>query len=268
MKSLVVATEISRIFTYNELIRFEAAIYSKHLERIKNPCPIFAHLKLNIQQMKNLIPFCVLVLTTLMMGCDKEVSVAKMDNFQDSLSYSIGVQVAEMIKQQGDEVNAEVVAMALREALRDSAQLTLEQCQTIMQMSAMKKAEAAGSEGRAFLEENAKKDGVKVTASGLQYRMITEGPGESPTIEDRVTVHYKLTLMDGSVADSSYGGQPYTTSLTQVIRGWTEGLQLMKVGGKMELTVPSELGYGSRGSGRIPGGAVLIFEMELMSIEE
>jgi FKBP-type peptidyl-prolyl cis-trans isomerase len=125
---------------------------------------------------------------------------------------------------------------------------------------------AAGA-GAAFLAENAQKVGVVTTASGLQYRVITEGSGSRPGPTDTVTVNYRGTLIDGTQFDSSYDrGQPATFPLNQVIAGWTEGLQLMTVGSTYEFVIPSQLGYGASGQGPIPPNAVLIFEVELLGI--
>lgn len=120
-----------------------------------------------------------------------------------------------------------------------------------------------------YLMENAEKDGVVTTASGLQYRVLREGSGKQPGATDTVVVHYRGTLIDGSRFDSSYDrGEPARFPLDQVIAGWTEGLQLMREGAKYELTIPSDLGYGDRGfPGAIPGGATLIFEIELLEVE-
>lgn len=120
-----------------------------------------------------------------------------------------------------------------------------------------------------FLQENANMEGVQTTASGLQYKVITEGSGAKPTASSTVTVHYKGTLVDGTQFDSSYDrGEPTTFPLNGVIAGWTEGLQLMPVGSKYMFYIPPELGYGARGiSGVIPPNAVLIFEVELLGIE-
>ncbi len=122
--------------------------------------------------------------------------------------------------------------------------------------------------GVAFLEKNKSVDGVKTTESGLQYQVISEGSGDkAPVASDKVTVHYHGTLMDGTVFDSSVErGQTIDFFLTQVIPGWTEGLQLMVVGEKTRLFIPSHLGYGNRKVGTIPGGSVLIFEVELLQI--
>lgn len=120
--------------------------------------------------------------------------------------------------------------------------------------------------GETFLAENAKKPGIVTTASGLQYQVLTEGTGASPSSTDNVTVHYKGTTLDGKEFDSSYSrGAPATFPLNRVIAGWTEGLQLMKEGGKTRLFIPSNLAYGERGAGRDIGpNAALIFEVELI----
>ena len=123
--------------------------------------------------------------------------------------------------------------------------------------------------GEAFLDSNSEKDDVTVTASGLQYLVLVEGRGAKPKSTDSVTVHYRGTLVDGTVFDSSYDrGEPATFPLEEVIPGWTEGLQLMNVGSKYRLFIPPELGYGERGAGLMIGpNAVLIFDVELLGIE-
>lgn len=122
--------------------------------------------------------------------------------------------------------------------------------------------------GQAFLEENAQREGVTITESGLQYRVIEAGNGPRPSLNDTVVVHYEGRLIDGTKFDSSYDrGAPATFPLANVITGWTEGLQLMPVGSKYEFVIPPELGYGARGNGPIPPNAVLIFEVELLEIQ-
>jgi FKBP-type peptidyl-prolyl cis-trans isomerase FklB len=126
------------------------------------------------------------------------------------------------------------------------------------------------AEGEAFLAENKKKEGVKTTASGLQYKVIKPGKGKKPKSSDTVTVNYRGTLIDGTEFDSSYKrGQPATFQVSGVIPGWTEGLQLMEEGAKWQLFIPSNLAYGERGAGGVIGpNATLIFEVELLSIQE
>ena len=130
-------------------------------------------------------------------------------------------------------------------------------------------AESDLEKGEAFLKENAKKDGVKTTASGLQYKVLKEGDGKSPKATDTVKVHYKGTLIDGKEFDSSYKrGEPIEFPLNGVIPGWTEGVQLMKEGAKYQFTIPSKLAYGERGAGgAIPPNATLIFEVELLKVK-
>ena len=141
----------------------------------------------------------------------------------------------------------------------------------VRNMSGSKKAAGENIEkGTVFLTDNAKLVDVKVTDSGLQYTVLTQGTGtEHPGATDRVKVHYHGTLIDGTVFDSSVDrGEPISFGLNQVIKGWTEGLQLMVVGEKTRLFIPSELGYGNRAAGKIAPGSVLIFEVELLGINE
>jgi FKBP-type peptidyl-prolyl cis-trans isomerase FklB len=124
------------------------------------------------------------------------------------------------------------------------------------------------SEGKAFLEENKKKEGVKTLSSGLQYKVLAEGFGKTPKAADNVTVNYKGTLINGAEFDNSYKrGQPATFKVNGVIKGWTEALQLMNEGSKWQLFIPPELGYGDRGAGPVPPNSTLIFEVELISVK-
>ena len=137
----------------------------------------------------------------------------------------------------------------------------------VMQAEAKAKADAAAGAGLAFLAENAKRDGITVLASGLQYEVLTAGEGAKPSREDSVRTHYHGTLIDGSVFDSSYErGQPAEFPVGGVIAGWTEALQLMGTGSKWRLYVPSELAYGAHGVGSIPPHSVLVFDVELLDI--
>ena len=200
---------------------------------------------------------------------DKSTSAqVQLTTFKDSLSYSFGALLAEQIKPQLEDIDIAMVTAAFREALSDTSQLTMEQCQQVYMTFNERKTENLAEEGVAFLQENASKEGVETTASGLQYKILQAGTGEFPTAESTVTVHYTGTLIDGTVFDSSVErGEPISFPLSGVIPGWTEGVQLINVGGKIELTIPYELGYGERGSGPIPPRSVLVFEVELISIE-
>ncbi len=200
---------------------------------------------------------------------DKSASAqVQLTTFKDSLSYSFGALLAEQIKPQLEDIDIAMATAAFREALSDTSQLTMEQCQQVYMTFNERKTENLAEEGVTFLQENASKEGVEITASGLQYKILQAGTGEYPTAESTVTVHYTGTLIDGTVFDSSVErGEPISFPLSGVIPGWTEGVQLINVGGKIELTIPYELGYGERGSGPIPPRSVLIFEVELISIE-
>ena len=156
-----------------------------------------------------------------------------------------------------EEINAEMVAFQGKlEAEREAEQAVV--------------ADGNAEAGAAFLAENAQREGVVVTESGLQYEVVTAGEGQSPSPEDQVEVHYRGTLIDGTVFDSSYDrGQTVTFGVTQVIPGWTEALQLMKEGAKYNLYIPSELAYGAGGAGQVIGpNSTLIFEVELIAIVE
>lgn len=198
-------------------------------------------------------------------------------NMNDTItkvSYALGLNIVTNLKQQGlDTLDQAAFAQGIKEAIAgDSTLLTDEEANQALQMYFAslqeEKTKMSSKEGELFLANNAKREGVTVTASGLQYEVITKGEGAKPLATDQVTVHYKGTLIDGKVFDSSYDrGQPATFGLNQVIPGWTEGVQLMSVGSKYRFFIPYQLAYGERGAGEdIPAYAALIFEVELIKI--
>jgi FKBP-type peptidyl-prolyl cis-trans isomerase len=199
----------------------------------------------------------------------------KFDNDAQKASYGLGTIIAANIQmQQMDSLDTDAMLLGLEHALTDHA-LLLESndAQTIfqqfMQRNMDRKMAKIKEEGQAFLERNKSAEGVKTTASGLQYKIITPGTGKTPTATSNVTVHYTGKLIDGTEFDSSVRrGQPANFGLNRVIPGWTEGLQLLKEGGKAMLYVPYDLGYGERGGGggQIPPYATLIFEVELIKV--
>jgi len=193
----------------------------------------------------------------------------------DSLSYSVGILLANNLKQQGlEEVTLEDLQQGITDVFNDNdlkiemdkANQMFRQHMMDLQQKAMM---ASKMKGKKFLQENAKKEGVQQTESGLQYLVLTPAEGPKPAATDKVTVHYEGRLIDGTVFDSSIErGQPATFPLNGVIKGWTEGLQLMPVGSKYRFFIPSELAYGERGAGQNIGpNETLIFEVELLSIE-
>ena len=192
----------------------------------------------------------------------------------DKASYGIGVMIASNIKMQGfDSLNIEAMQAGFGDVLAGKpTKIEENEAQMIVQqymMNAMeKKSRAARAEGTAFLEQNKTKEGVKSTASGLQYKVLKSGVGKTPTATDNVTVHYTGKLLDGTVFDSSVErGSPATFNVNGVIPGWTEVLQLMKEGDKWEVYIPSDLAYGERGAGgQIPPHATLVFEVELIKV--
>lgn len=194
----------------------------------------------------------------------------------DSASYAIGISVASFYKQQGiSNLNTTLVSNAINDVLTGKkALLDEEACNAVvtklMNITQESKSKSTIDAGEAFLAQNKTKSGVKTTASGLQYEVITEGTGAKPLATDSVTVNYKGTLIDGTEFDNSYTrGEPITFPLNRVIPGWTEGVQLMSVGSKYKFYIPYTLGYGIHGAGgTIPGGAVLIFEVDLLDVKK
>jgi len=192
----------------------------------------------------------------------------------DSLSYSLGVLLAENLKQQGfDELDEASLTMAIKDVMSGEAtQISVQDANVFVQRYMQKKQETkfAGAKqaGEAFLKENAQREEVTVLPSGLQYEVLEPGSGEKPSADSKVKVHYHGTLVDGTVFDSSVErDQPATFGVNQVISGWTEALQLMPEGAKWKLYIPADLAYGERGAGQKIGPyATLIFEVELLEI--
>ncbi len=210
-----------------------------------------------------------------------ELPPLTLSNFRDSMSYALAVNVITTIQRQKLEINPMILLRALEDQFMNKQPLLTESdMSAIFTKYEMEKAKNSPKENsgnmeetkakcNTFLAENAKKPGVQTTPSGLQYRVITQGSGAKPLASDKVKVHYKGTLIDGKEFDSSYKrGEPIEFPLNGVIKGWTEGLQLMPVGSKYEFTIPSDLAYGDRevGGGLIPAGSTLVFEVELLAI--
>ncbi|HEY8960136.1 MULTISPECIES: FKBP-type peptidyl-prolyl cis-trans isomerase [unclassified Chitinophaga] len=204
------------------------------------------------------------------------VKAPVLKNKLDSVSYGIGVSIAENLKAQGlENINPSLMAKAVQDALKNQPlTMTKEQCDmsisNYLQQLKADKAAKNREAGLKFLAENKVKPGVVTLPDGLQYQILKEGNGPKPTAADKVKTHYHGTLIDGTVFDSSVDrGQPISFPVGGVIKGWTEALQLMPVGSKWRLFIPSELAYGDRGAGpKIGPGAALIFDVELLAIEQ
>jgi FKBP-type peptidyl-prolyl cis-trans isomerase len=200
---------------------------------------------------------------------------------KDKLSYAIGVNVGRSLQKDAVDVDAKILTQGLRDALgggktlitEDEAKALITSLQTDLRKKQDETMQAAGEankkQGEAYLAANKAKDGVVTLPSGLQYKVLAEGKGPKPTASDTVVCNYKGTLIDGTEFDSSYKrGQPATFPVGQVIKGWTEALQLMPVGSKWQLFIPSEMAYGPRGpTPAIGANSTLIFEVELLSIQ-
>lgn len=200
-----------------------------------------------------------------------------LESEEDRIGYSIGVNIGQNLTDQGltSDINVPAFMRGLEDALSDDVQLTQEQMMQALttfqqQLAASQQAEteAARAESEAFLTENAQRDEVMVTDSGLQYMVLEEGDGSvSPGPTDTVVAHYEGRFIDGEVFDSSIErGEPAEFRLDQVIPGWTEGLQLMSTGDRYRLFIPAELGYGEGGTGPIPPFSTLVFDVELIEV--
>ncbi|MBM3306847.1 MAG: FKBP-type peptidyl-prolyl cis-trans isomerase [Candidatus Eisenbacteria bacterium] len=230
-----------------------------------------------------LVVVAVLAVALALTSCGKGIAPKKqLSTFDERSSYAIGLNVGASLKATNMPIDVAAFVQGLRDTLEGGKPLmTSEEVMTVMQEFSQKardaelkkRDEAAATNldaGRAFLEANKAKDGIVTTASGLQYEVLTQGGGAKPKATDRVSVHYRGTLIDGTEFDSSYAqGQPAQFQLDAVIPGWTEALQLMPVGSKYRIFLPPDLAYGERGAGgRIGPNSALIFEVELLSIEK
>jgi FKBP-type peptidyl-prolyl cis-trans isomerase FklB len=220
-----------------------------------------------------IIPIAVLALASLSFGQDKP----QLKDLKDKVSYSVGLNVGANFKKQGQELNPDALLAGVKDALsgktpalnENELKETMEAWSKQMEDKQKVVGEKNAADATKFLAENKKKDGVKTTASGLQYKVMKEGAGAQPKETDTVTVNYRGTLINGTEFDSSYKrGQPATFPINGVIKGWTEALQLMKTGSKYQLFIPADLAYGARAVGPdITPNSALIFEVELLEVK-
>lgn len=229
-----------------------------------------------------------LVLLVCFLGCQTEQGKMELNTDKEKASYSMGVSIGKTLKDQDVDLDAKAFATGFRDVFEGEERLMSESEMSDALMVLHKRmteaeavdkpaggeaasgvAERNRKEGEAFLKENMTKEGVVTLPSGLQYKVLKRGTGGSPTATQTVSAHYRGRLINGTEFDSSYNrGKPLDIGVNQVIAGWTEALQLMKVGGKWELYIPSDLAYGPRGSGGTIGpNSTLIFEVELVAIK-
>jgi len=220
-----------------------------------------------------IITIALLSLASVGFGEDKP----QLKDLKDKVSYSVGLNVGSNFKKQGQELNPDALLAGLKDALsgktpaltENELKETMEAWSKQMEDKQKVAGEKNAADATKFLAENKKKDGVKTTASGLQYKVMKEGAGAQPKETDTVTVNYRGTLINGTEFDSSYKrGQPATFPVNGVIKGWTEALQLMKPGSKYQLFIPADLAYGPRAVGPdITPNSALIFEVELLEVK-
>ena len=212
-------------------------------------------------------------------GCTVKAD-EKLETTKHKASYVIGVQLGTQMSQTKDDIDLDKVMLGLRESFdgkepriqKEEMMKVMQEFQQGIQAKQQAKMTEAGSknakEGETFLAENKKKDGIVTLPSGLQYKVLTTGKGKSPKASDTVVTHYRGSLLDGKVFDSSYErGEPVSFPVHGVIPGWTEALQLMKAGDKWQLFIPSALAYGENGQGPIGPNSVLLFDIELLEVK-
>ena len=224
----------------------------------------------------------ILIVFVFIVACNQGgQEVTSLDDEQQKISYSIGADIGKNLKMGVYPIDVVALAQGVKDRLEDKELLLTEEemkeminlyrkeAQAAQQKAKTEQGETNMAEGEKFLEENKNKEGVVVLPSGLQYKVLEEGSGKSPKATDNVKVHYRGTLINGNEFDSSYKrNQPAEFAVNRVIKGWTEGLQLMKEGSKWMFYIPSELAYGARGAGADIGpNATLIFEVELLEIK-
>lgn len=230
----------------------------------------------NVDQFRALLLVLGLSFAVLVATFARAAEPTPIDGDGAKASYSIGYRMAANIRREfGSDVDLEAFLAGIRDQLEDSpsrvteaeANAALQALVTARRAEAAAAAEANVKRGEAFLADNGAREGVVTLPSGLQYEVISAAEGPTPGPSDSVTTHYRGTLMDGTVFDSSYDrGEPATFPVNGVIAGWTEALQLMSVGSKWRLFIPPKLAYGASGQGPIPGNATLIFDVELLEI--
>jgi len=226
---------------------------------------------------RNKVPILLLIAVILAGQSNGEGVLVEtsLDTREDSLSYAIGVTLGEHLQQQNlEELNTEIVLSAMRQTLEDNEIISYDESRSFISLynQDLQKEQllVALEKERAFLDSVSNREEVVTLPSGLRYQILNEGEGKSPDASDTVTVHYHGTFIGGKVFDSSRErGEPATFAVNQVIKGWTEALQLMEVGAKWKLFIPSNLAYGPRGASTvIPPNSTLIFEVELLSVEK
>jgi FKBP-type peptidyl-prolyl cis-trans isomerase FklB len=214
-------------------------------------------------------------------GCTAQEKKLELNSVKDKVSYGIGLNIGKDFKEQGIDIDVNLLARGIKDSLAGSepalTEPQMKEAFEAFQKEVVAKQEVKAKEsadknlkaGEAFLAENAKKEGVVTLPSGLQYKVIEEGSGKTPKASDTVTVNYRGTLIDGKEFDSSYKrGEPATFPVSGVIAGWTEALQLMKEGAKWQLVIPPGLAYGEKGAGPVIGpNSTLVFEVELIKVQ-